>query len=508
MRTTVRTPNLLPLADPARPPPEAAAESVEADPIEREGHGNAESPGAAVTVRPQFRPTPWHGALSLLLSGVVALVDEVDEAPARFVDLLHIRAFRVLFLAETQSLIGDQLARVALAALVLARTDSVAGSALSYALSYLPGILGGVVLGRIGDRLPRLPLLVGVDVVRVALFAAMALPGTPIALMLVLVSVATFVEPAFSAAQFAYLAAVLPPPMLRSATALRMATLQLAQVAGFAVGGLAVVTIGAQRALAVDATSFAVSALLISFGLRVYAIAQPGRAAGAASEPVARADERPELGTVAWMRAHRSVLPLVGLICLVGLFVVPEGLAIPYAEQIGGSAADGGLLLASMPLGAAVGAVALSRWVAPRWRGRAAMAMTVACGLPLLVTALRPGLGVTLLAWAVSGAMQAYQVEAVAQLARRVPDERRAGVMGVVGGALIAAQGLGIAVFGALGDRLSPSTAVALAGAVGTALAVLCWLVSSRHAAGVGRHAVSRRTRPQVVARSSVGHDL
>ncbi len=68
---------------------------------------------------------------------------------------------------------------------------------------------------------------------------------------------------------------------------------------------------------------------------------------------------------------------LLGLSSLAGLFVVPEGLAVPFGHQIGATTSQIGLLLAAVPLGSAVGAVLLVRFVRGRRRTRAAAVMAV-----------------------------------------------------------------------------------------------------------------------------------
>ena len=50
------------------------------------------------------------------------------------------------------SVAGDQLARVALTVLVYGRTGSAAWAAATYALTFLPALLGGVLLGGLADR--------------------------------------------------------------------------------------------------------------------------------------------------------------------------------------------------------------------------------------------------------------------------------------------------------------------------------------------------------------------
>jgi len=64
--------------------------------------------------------------------------------------------FRVLWLATLLSLIGDNLARVALSVLVFQRTASPLLTATVYAMTFLPWVIGGPVLaGLLNPRRSR-----------------------------------------------------------------------------------------------------------------------------------------------------------------------------------------------------------------------------------------------------------------------------------------------------------------------------------------------------------------
>jgi predicted MFS family arabinose efflux permease len=414
-------------------------------------------------------------------------VDDLGERPPSFRALFSIRPFSVLFGAEIQSLIGDQLARVALSTLVFERTGNAAATALTYAATYLPAIFGGFVLAGVGDRLPRLGVMIGCDVLRAVLFLIMGISGVPLGVMIGLLVVAVLFEPAFSAAQFAYLAATLSADDMASATGVRMSAMQAAQVAGFAVGGVIVAAVSPRGALLVDAATFAVSALAVSAVVRMRAPASsPSRAAAAEATLVQVEDRKRNAAT--WLWRDRPILLLVALISLVGLFVVPEGLAVPYAHAIGHSTAVAGLLLASMPLGGAVGALVIVRFVSSQRRPRIASMMVVMCGVPLIATALQPPWPVAFVAWFVSGVFAGYQVELISELGRRVPDDRRSGVMGVAGGCLTAAQGLAISAFGGLGELITPGIAIAAAGVVGIVAAAVTVRARSAVDQLPGRH--------------------
>ena len=59
---------------------------------------------------------------------------------AGYGQLFAVSEFRALYVARTLSLLGDQLARVALAVLVFRETNSAFMTALVYALTFLPYI--------------------------------------------------------------------------------------------------------------------------------------------------------------------------------------------------------------------------------------------------------------------------------------------------------------------------------------------------------------------------------
>src|SRR2546423_15302069 len=77
-----------------------------------------------------------------------------------FGTVIGIAEFRVLWIAVTQSEIGDQLARVALSLLVFDATASAVLTALTYALTFLPPLVTGTFLAGLSDRLPRRTVMV------------------------------------------------------------------------------------------------------------------------------------------------------------------------------------------------------------------------------------------------------------------------------------------------------------------------------------------------------------
>lgn len=95
-----------------------------------------------------------------------------QDKPARFRDAFAVREFRPLWTAYALSVCGDQLAAVALSVLVYNRTGSPALAALTYALTFLPDLLGGPLLAGLADLFPRKVVMITADVSRAILVGA------------------------------------------------------------------------------------------------------------------------------------------------------------------------------------------------------------------------------------------------------------------------------------------------------------------------------------------------
>src|SRR5438045_9244249 len=95
---------------------------------------------------------------------------------AGFRDVLGVAEFRALFAAQLVSVTGDQLARVALSILVYDRTNSPGWAALTYALTFLPDLVGGPLLSGLADRYPPRTVMAAADVLRAVAVTVMAIP--------------------------------------------------------------------------------------------------------------------------------------------------------------------------------------------------------------------------------------------------------------------------------------------------------------------------------------------
>lgn len=463
----------------------------------------------------QHSPAQENGAVPLPREAPSA----AREAPpagagagtATFASVWAVGEFRALWLAQLLSVAGDQLARVAITVLVYDRTRSALLSAVAFAVTFLPWVVGGLGLSGLADRRPRRQLMIACDLARMVLVGVMALASlagaaTALWIMVALLFVVTLVDSPFKAARSALMPDILTGEKYVLGTAITQLTLQSGTVAGYALGGVAVAGLGPRDALLADAATFAASALLLRFGVRPRPAARPGFAAGpgsagrpgsAGGHPDGRGGGGPAAGgggpgraAMAEMAAgirlvfgDRTLRTLMLFGWLVAFYVVPMGLAAPYAAGFRALPlpVGAGLVFAAVPFGTAVGAVVVGRLVPPDMRRRALGPMAVvACGV-LTLCWTHPGLAASLGIFALAGAFAAYQVAANAAFVAAIPPGRRGQAFGLANGGMQVTQGLWFIAAGAAAEATSPAAVIAASGLLGAIGAVV--LTASHRAA-------------------------
>jgi predicted MFS family arabinose efflux permease len=381
-----------------------------------------------------------------------------------FRSVLAVPEFRAMWVAELFSVAGDQLARVALAILVFQRTESATLTGLTYALTFVPSIVGGVFLAGLADRYPRRDVMVAADLVRVVLVGLMAVPGTPLWLLWVLLTAATLANGPFKAAQVALLPDVLAGERFTVGLAIRNITSQAAQLAGFAGGGALIALLNPSVGLAVNAATFLISAVVVRAGVGKHAL--PAR------NPDPTRQSSAAVGTALVWR-DPGLRTLLGLCWLAGFYIAPEALAAPYAAAIGGGTVAVGLIMAADPVGSVLGAFVFSRWIPEHAQVKAIGMLGIMSGIPLVVCVVEPGLLAFMALIAVSGACAtAYNIRATALFVRGLPEARRAQGSGLLSSGLSTVQGLGVLMAGVLADGIGPAHTIALAGIAGVLVAI------------------------------------
>ena len=287
------------------------------------------------------------------------------------------REFRLLWLGQVVSGMGNQITRIALPFQVYVLTGSTLAIGALVLAQLIPILVFSLGAGSVADAVDRRRLLmitqVGMALTSLAL-VALALTPSPALLAIYLVA---FLAAGLSSVDGPTRSAAIPrlvtPAHLPAAIALNQLNYQAASVVGPAIGGLLLATIGLAGAYTVDALSFVASlaALLVIGPLApIGRVTRPGIAAIREGLRYA-ADRRVILSTFA--------IDLVAMI-----FGMPTALFPVLALDVFRVGPIGvGLLAAAPGIGAFFGAL-LSGWVSGvRRTGRAVALAVIVWGLAI-----------------------------------------------------------------------------------------------------------------------------
>lgn len=431
-----------------------------------------------------------------------------------------------LLSAHAVSLTGNMLTLIALPLYVLAETGSPAATGLAGAFATAPVVLGGAFGGVLVDRIGYRRASVLADVVSGVTVAAVPLlhatVGLPFPALLALVFLSGLLDTPGQTARTALLpeAATAAGVPIERAIGWFEATERGARLLGAPLAGLLVSALGALPVLAVDAATFAVSALAVAVGVpAAMRPADPGEAS-------AGGYWRDFAGGLRFLAREPLLRAMVLLVLVTNLFDAAKSnvlLPVVADRDLGGAAAFGALV-GAMGGGALAGSLLFSA-VGHRLPRRATFvtAFAVAGGPPFWALAAAPPLPVLIAVYVVAGfAAGAINPLIGAVKLERVPAHMRARVYGVVGAGAWLAMPLGALGAGVAADRFG-TTATLLTVGAGYLLAVLTPLfggpwrsmsapVGTRQPAGRGgrrrpeRHSSSSQPTPTSATTPSPPH--
>jgi MFS family permease len=277
---------------------------------------------------------------------------------------LRHRDFRLLWSGMCISLLGDGIFLVAMAWQVYALSNAPTALALVGITMTVPTIALLLLGGVISDRFDRRRIMLAADLLRglaIGLLAVLSLTGVlelwhVAAIAAVYGAGTAFFSPAFDA----LVPELLPAGELAQANALDQFVRPIAlRLAGPAVGGLLIEVLGVGTAFALDAASFAVSAgALLAM--------TPGVRAPHAGGTSVAGDLRAGLSYIrrhVWLWATFASAAIAYL-----LFMGPAEVLLPYIvkNELGGSAADLGIVFAAGGIGSVGCAVLIGQRGLPR----------------------------------------------------------------------------------------------------------------------------------------------
>ena len=390
--------------------------------------------------------------------------------PERFA-VLGERDYRLFFVSQVVTLVGDYMLPVALSFAVLERFDDAGSLGTVLTAFSAPMVVLLLFGGVVADRVPRRTVLIATDIVSCVVQAAAAAllftDGWQIWQLAALEAVRGSAH-AFAVPTYAGLVPeIASAPRLQNANALRNVALSVAQIAGPAFAGVLVATGGGPFAIAVNAATFGVSAVCM--------VAVRPRAAVAREPSSMLADLREgwtEFRSRTWLWAIVAQFAVFHLLVAPAIYVL--GVVVSKADY--GGAKTWATVLTASGVGSVIGGL-VALHVHVRRPLLVATLGTFGQGLLAIMLATRAPLLAMAAAGMIAGAgFAVFGTLWETTLQRLVPPERLSRVSAYDWFGSVALLPLGYAVIGPLSGAFGVDTMlwVALGAVVVPTVMVLC----------------------------------
>jgi len=274
------------------------------------------------------------------------------------------RNFRLLYIGQTISQLGDWFNAVAVYALLLDLTGSATAVATVMIVQYLPVAIVGPIAGIVVDRVDRRKLMVAADVLRGCLILVLLLVrrADQVWIVYVVMALVFAAQAFFEPARTATIPNVTTAEELLPANALSSATWSAMLAAGASIGGVVTAIFGRNVAFVINALSFFWSAAFI---LQTHYDSTP--AARPAPTSLAHWLGVTDLVEgVRYVRQNAHVAALMSVKAGWGLAGGVLLLLTVFGQRVfplgAGSAGGIGVLYGARGVGAALGPIAL-RWI-------------------------------------------------------------------------------------------------------------------------------------------------
>lgn len=379
---------------------------------------------------------------------------------------LEERDFRIFWLGQLVSVTGTWMQTVAQGWLILELTGSPFWLGLAAAARSLPVLLLVVPAGVAADRFDRRLIVIATSVVATVASAAMgllAIAGSiDVATVLALTAVLGVTNAFEMPARQSYVSELIGRRHLANAIALNSLLFNSARVVGPAIAGVVVALVGPGWAFVVNAVTFLpviVGLLLVS---RVH-VPRLGVGARSAIPEAAR-----------YLRGEPRVAALLGLLAAQTIFGSGHYILGPALARDLGQGAEGlGVLLAAAGVGAVVGGLRLAATADRTERWRLLLLAGVALGSGLAAVGLTTSYAVTIVCFVVAGwGLVTFNASANTLIQTIVPDRLRGRIMSLYTLTLLGLMPIGGLLLGALATIVGSAWAIAIGGAVYTAIIV------------------------------------
>jgi predicted MFS family arabinose efflux permease len=372
-------------------------------------------------------------------------------------ELFRAPEFTPLFLTAAVQVGAQTLSGLALGTLIYLATGSPLLSALAMFGPSLAQVIGATTLLSAADRLPPRATMTGTCLAFGLGTAALAIPGLPLwATFAVILSLGLTASLA-GGVRYGLLNEILPRESYLLGRSVLNMSVGTMQICGFAVGGVLVTTLSPRGTLLAGASLYLAAAAVGWLGL------SPRRP---------RAAGRPSIGDTwrnnawLWSSAPRRYVYLA-LWVPNGLIVGCESLFVAYAPR------HAGLLFASAALGMLAGDTLAGRFVPARWRERLGAPLRLLLAAPYLIFILHPALPLAVAAVVLASIGYSATLLLQQRLMALTPDELSGHALGLHSSGMLAMQGVGAALAGAIAQSTSPAAAMAVMAAASVTVTLI-----------------------------------
>src|SRR3984957_11327015 len=438
------------------------------------GHGSGrESQCRSVLVLIFSRPR------ESLCAAALGRHDRTVPAALTYRSLFAIGEFRVLFFDRGVVVISVAASGLALATITYQETRSAVLSGLAMFGGPLVSLVVSQLLLASSDRVRPRAALMGQTGAALASDALQLVPGMPWQARFGLLAIPYVTYAMFAGTRWVLVREIVP----EGSYILARSTMNLAeggmQVAGYGIGGIALLWLSPRGLFAAAALADLVSLVIVRFGLRARA-ARGGRS-GRIVRHTAAVNRR--------LLRSPVILPLyLALWVPNGLVVGCESLFVPYGNAASGGhgslagwlfASTGGRgsltggLSRSSSAGAMAGDLVVGRFVPPGWRDRFIGPLRLLLAATYLLFFLKPPPVALVALGFLAATGYAASLPLQDRLIRHTDDAVQGQVLGLHMNGMMTGQAIGALVAGAIASFLPPATAMGTMAAASTAVTLL-----------------------------------
>jgi MFS family permease len=365
-------------------------------------------------------------------------------------ELFGVPEFTSLFVASSAKTAASTVTSLALGTLVYSATGSPLLSALVMFGPSLAQLAGASLLLSAADRIPPRAALTGLSLIFALGSFAQALPGIGVGAIFAVDLALGVLSSLGGGVQYGLLNEILPADGYLLGRSVVNMSVGFMQIAGFAAGGVLVNVLSARGTLLAGAGLYVASGCIAFFGL-------PRRAA--------RMDGRPSVAQT-W-RNNMLLLASVPRRYVYLALCVPNGLVVGCESLfVSYSPRHAGVLFACAAAGMLVGDTLAGRFVSPRWRDRLGPWMRLLLACPYLAFIAHPSLTVACVACAAASVGYSATLMLQQRLMTLTPGELGGHALGLHSSCMLAMQGVGAALAGAIAEQTSPALGITVMAAM------------------------------------------